>query len=87
MSEGHKEPCYYCGEPCNSLHGNPNLWPIPLCHSDEPGVVKYHHTGCVSERLERLVTLEESLWDVYGLSLDDVASAVKDMQNSSEDCQ
>lgn len=49
--EGHREPCYYCQEPCNSLAGNPNLWPIALCHADDPGVVKWHHTGCVSSRL------------------------------------
>ena len=48
---GHEQPCYFCGEQCNSLAGNPSLWPIPLCHSDEPGVVKAHHIGCVSERL------------------------------------
>lgn len=49
--EGHGAPCHYCGEPCNSYAGNPGLWPIPLCHADAPGVVKWHHTSCVSERL------------------------------------
>lgn len=49
--QGHGEPCYYCGEPCDSLTGNPSMWPIPLCHSDEPGRVKRHHSGCVSRRL------------------------------------
>jgi hypothetical protein len=49
--EGHKSPCYYCKEPCDALAGNPGLWPIPLCHADEPGVVKWHHIGCVSDRL------------------------------------
>jgi len=48
---GHNEPCYYCKKPCNSLTGNPSQWPIPLCHADDPGRVKYHHIGCVSERL------------------------------------
>lgn len=48
MKEGHEQLCYYCGKPCNSLHGNPNLWPIPLCHPNEPGVVKWHHIGCIS---------------------------------------
>lgn len=51
---GHKQPCYYCGENCNSLAANPGKWPIPLCHPDDPGKVKWHHIGCVSERLERL---------------------------------
>lgn len=49
--EGHDEPCYYCGEPCSSVAANPGRWPIPLCHADEPGKVKWHHIGCVSERL------------------------------------
>lgn len=51
-AEGHDKPCHYCGEPCNSFAANPSLWPIPLCHADEPGVVKWHHIGCVSERLK-----------------------------------
>jgi hypothetical protein len=48
---GHRKPCYYCNEPCNDLAGNPSRWSIPLCHADDPGRVKYHHVGCVSERL------------------------------------
>ena len=56
--EGHEKPCHYCGELCSSVAGNPARWPIPLCHSDEPGVVKWHHVGCVSARLARLAALE-----------------------------
>lgn len=59
MIEGHDEPCYYCGMLCNSFIGNPSMWPIPLCHSDEPGKVKWHHTGCVSLRLDKLQKMEE----------------------------
>src|SRR5579864_4275940 len=55
--EGHNEPCYYCGEPCDDLVGNPSLWSVVLCHSDDPGVAKYHHVGCVSDRLEQLARL------------------------------
>jgi hypothetical protein len=51
MLEGHNKPCYYCHEPCNALAGNPSKWPIPLCHRDDPGFVKWHHIGCVTERL------------------------------------
>jgi hypothetical protein len=51
MQEGHGKPCYYCGEPCNCLHGNPGLWAIPLCHADDPGRVKWHHIRCVTRRL------------------------------------
>lgn len=54
MIEGHDQPCYYCKKLCCSYAGNPSMWPIPLCHEDEPGVVKWHHTGCVSERLWQL---------------------------------
>ena len=49
--EGHNELCYYCNEPINNLAGNPNEWAVPLCHKDEPGKVKWHHSGCVSQRL------------------------------------
>src|SRR5678816_3600991 len=49
--EGHGAPCYYCTEPCDSLSCNPSRWPIALCHRDDPGRVKWHHTGCVAERL------------------------------------
>lgn len=49
--QGHDEPCYYCGEPCSSLAGSPSRWPLPLCHRDDPGKVKWHHTGCVTDRL------------------------------------
>lgn len=55
---GDNQPCYYCGQACNALHGNPNKWPIPLCHADDPGKTKYHHIGCVSERLVQLGNLE-----------------------------
>jgi len=61
MNEGHDEPCYYCGEPCNGLAGNPALWPIALCHSDDPGRVKWHHEGCVSKRLHDLDRLRALL--------------------------
>lgn len=49
--EGQGAPCYYCGKPCNHLAADPGQWPIALCHRDEPGVVKWHHERCVSERL------------------------------------
>jgi hypothetical protein len=43
--------CYYCGKMTNNLSGNPSEWSIALCHRDEPGKVKIHHTGCVTTRL------------------------------------
>jgi hypothetical protein len=45
--KGHGKPCYYCGKPCNDLAGNPGLWSIPGCHTDDPGRVKWHHIQCV----------------------------------------
>ncbi len=49
--QGHGEPCYYCGEPCSSVAGNPGKWPLVLFHRDEPGKPKWHHAGCVAARL------------------------------------
>ena len=49
--QGHEQPCYYCGEPCDSLAANPSKWPIGLCHSDEAGKVKWHHEGCIAYRV------------------------------------
>lgn len=48
---GEDASCYYCGEACEPFSGNPSRWPIPLTHRDEPGKVKWHHIGCVTERL------------------------------------
>lgn len=59
--EGHGKPCFYCGESCDGLAGNPGLWPIPFPHKDAPGVVKWHHMQCVyrrvneNERLQHLI--------------------------------
>jgi len=49
--QGHNKPCYYCGEPCNGFAGDPGLWPLAFCHRDEPGVMKWHHSRCVTRRL------------------------------------
>lgn len=51
LMAGHGALCYYCGKPCDCLSANPSLWPVGLCHTDDPGVVKWHHSGCVSSRL------------------------------------
>jgi hypothetical protein len=51
VAQGHDEPCFYCKEPCDSFAGNPGKWPIPLCHADDPGRVKWHHVDCVTDRL------------------------------------
>ena len=61
---GHKQPCYYCQDLCDIFAGNPSLWPIALCHSDDPGKVKWHHTGCVSRRLAALEIMKQRGWGV-----------------------
>jgi hypothetical protein len=53
--EGHDEPCYYCGEKCSSLSGNPGLWPVGGSHPDDPGVLKFHHAACTFERADGAV--------------------------------
>lgn len=59
--------CYYCGEQTNTLIGDPSMWAMRFCHADDPGVVKYHHTGCVTERLKRLERAEEALRQVLAV--------------------
>lgn len=69
MSKGHDAPCYYCGQPCNTYAGNPGLWPLGFTHEDEPGVVKWHHTGCVQGRLRELERVKAEMtetWNVIG---------------------
>lgn len=69
--EGHGHLCYYCKEPCNGLAGNPDKWPIPLCHSDDPGVVKWHHIGCVRDRLIENYSMKD--FDIYKWSEEEKA--------------
>lgn len=59
LPQGRGQPCYYCGEPCNDLAGNPGLWSLPFCHRAEPGFVKWHHTRCVTSRLLENATAEQ----------------------------
>lgn len=70
--DGHNAPCYYCGKPCSSLSAHPNLWPLPLCHEDDPGVMKWHHTSCVHERLNELAALREQVTVLIG-AIDQIA--------------
>ena len=59
--EGHDKPCFDCGGRTNDLSGDPGQWSIPLCHSDHPGVVQWHHAGCVSNRLAERDALKARL--------------------------
>lgn len=49
--EGHGELCFFCGLPCSDLAADPGQWPLGFAHPDETGVVQWHHTSCVVERL------------------------------------
>lgn len=57
-AEGHGAPCYYCGEPCDSLAGNAGKWPIALAHNDDLGIIKWHHAACVSRWLFENIWLD-----------------------------
>lgn len=50
-AKGHDEPCAFCGKPCNGYAGDPGQWPVPLCHPDGTGKVKWHHERCVMDRI------------------------------------
>ena len=63
-TEGHDQPCRFCGKQTNSYAGNPNQWPIPLCiDPTSPGVVQWYHHGCVAERLHEIERLRASEWE------------------------
>lgn len=49
--EGDNETCFFCGKPCSSLAGDPGQWPLGFAHPDGTGVVQWHHTSCVVDRL------------------------------------
>ena len=57
----HDKTCFDCGRRTNDLSGDPGQWGIPLCHSDHPGVVQWHHAGCVSNRLAERDALKDRL--------------------------
>jgi hypothetical protein len=48
MNDG---PCHLCGEPTESLAGNPGRWPLLLPAPDATGVCRHWHAGCVMARL------------------------------------
>lgn len=50
-SAGHQAVCVICGEACNSLVGNPGLWPVCL------GPRGWHHVKCVLSALAELERL------------------------------
>ncbi len=44
-------PCSFCGEPTDSLSGDPSHWCLRFAHRDGTGITKAHHMGCVTSRL------------------------------------
>lgn len=88
-SEGHGKPCHYCGEPCSSLAGNPGLWPLPFAHREDPGVVKWHHTHCVTRRLDETEQLRLQKTGLEALLCDgqaDIAALKHDIARHVEIC-
>jgi hypothetical protein len=61
-------PCYYCGEPTESRSARPTLWPVRLCHADEPGVSKPHHRGCIDVRLAEYGLMAANLRSIFALA-------------------
>ena len=53
------DPCVFCGEPTNSLAGNPGEWPLWFCEADGSGFARVHHVSCVQDRLSELKGLDE----------------------------
>lgn len=51
LPQGHDEPCFYCGEPCEAFAGDPGRWPLGFCQPDGTGITRWHHTRCVTARL------------------------------------
>ncbi len=51
LQEGHDQPCFFCGEPCDALAGNPGHWPVGFCHIGSSGVISWHHSSCLAKRL------------------------------------
>ena len=51
--QGEDEPCAFCGERCDGFAGNPSKWPIAFTHPDGTGKIKWHHTGCVQDKVFR----------------------------------
>lgn len=55
--QGHDQPCYYCEKQTSDIAGDPGMWSVALCHTDDPGKIKWHHQRCIFERLEQLTAL------------------------------
>jgi hypothetical protein len=60
----HSKPCHYCAAPIDDLATDPGLWGIGLCHEDDPGVIKWHHVGCILKRLKENESLKTQLSDM-----------------------
>lgn len=85
--------CAYCGEYTEPLAGNPGKWPLHFSHADGTGLVRAHHTRCVTQRLEEWDgllaenhALRALLQVVCGLLVTrDASSSVCEIQTSPAD--
>lgn len=84
-TEGHNEPCYYCNQLCNDAAGNPGLWSLGFTHEDEPGVVKWHHTGCVQLRLRGMEAIKAALGLPQVTSAEDAVAEIRVRQRDRDE--
>lgn len=59
-------PCYLCGEPTDSVAGNPGLWPLQFCAPDGTGVCRWWHSGCVMAQLAEVGRLKALVASLQG---------------------
>lgn len=81
MAEGHNEPCYACGEFCNSLAGDPGQWPtmLPAEQSARP-----FHMKCAAAMMRdaaRYRNMREAEWILRRVNM---TSAEVDYLNDAE---
>lgn len=50
---GHGKTCAFCGEKCSVIHAKPSRWPVAFTHPGDNGVVRWHHIGCVQDKIFR----------------------------------
>lgn len=81
---GHGATCPTCGEACDIFAGNALRWPVTLPHPHEPGVIGYHHMGCVVGTIEDLSRkLEEARHRIAELEyLEKISAEADELENS-----
>jgi hypothetical protein len=61
--DGHEQPCSYCQEPCDNFSAMPSRWSLYFPDPDQmgTGLGRYHHMGCVVERMAALTAQAERI--------------------------